>query len=165
MYLIPRHTHLETPIVEQSCSHCEYDLTGMAPLGRLVRCPECGAENRIGFLDLDLVHPSLPPWWRLALTLGWPAVPWAAITLWVIQIGDIPTITGMVVLGGLVMFVALARATMIAFDCSTPGRRRAALSWSMLWAVAGSLGLIALSAGSVFSLWAIGMLIEHVRPK
>lgn len=159
----PRRDQVEA--LEQFCDHCEYEITGLGPPGRLLRCPECGGDNRMGHANLDLVHPELPPWWKLALWLGWPSVPWAFFAFPAFQQGPSPYLTGMIILGGLVLFVALARAIMIAFDCSNPGRRAATLSWTLLWAVVGSVGTIAIGVGAIFSLWAIGMYIESVRPK
>ncbi|MGD9688131.1 MAG: hypothetical protein AB7K52_05865 [Phycisphaerales bacterium] len=149
----------------QTCAHCDYEITGLDLPGRLIRCPECGRENRIGHVDLDAAHEEMPEWWRLAIGLGWPAAPWAVFMLAAMGAGPGPLLTGMIVLGGLVLFVAIARATSIAFDCSVPGRRSEALSRTLLWAIAGSVGLMILTAGAVFSLWAIGMFIESVRPK
>jgi hypothetical protein len=148
----------------QYCSHCDYEIAGLAIPGRLVRCPECGHDNRMGALDLDAIHPHLPPWWRLGLSLGWPALPWLYFALAAWRYGDQPLIVAAVILGGLVLFVALARATMIAFDCSIPNRRGAALSWALLWAVLGSVLVPALVTGVVIALAGMLRLLEAIRP-
>jgi hypothetical protein len=148
----------------QLCSHCDYEITGIAPLGRLVRCPECGHDNRIGAVDLDAMHPDLPPWWRLGLSLGWPALPWLYFALAAWRYGDQPLIVAAVILGGLVLFVALARATMIAFDCSIPDRRGRALSWTLLWAVLGSVLVPLLVSGIFMALIGFARLLESARP-
>jgi hypothetical protein len=148
----------------QLCSQCEYDVTGLGLPGRLVRCPECGKDNRMGHLDLDSIRPTMPPWWRLGFSLGWPMLVWAYFALIAWRSGDQPMIVAAVILGGLVLFVALSRAAMIAFDCSIPHRRAKALTWTMLWAIVGSVGVLVLAGGAIFALWGLIKGIEAVRP-
>ncbi len=147
----------------QLCEQCEYDITGIAPPGRLVRCPECGGDNRIGSTSFDAIHAPMPDWWVLGGYLGWPGPVWALFALLAYRSGDPAFITGIAVMGGVVFFVTCARAAMLAIDCSPPTRRSSAILWAVLWGLLGAIALTVLAGVAIFTFWVAARWLETLR--
>lgn len=147
----------------QYCDHCEYDITGLGVPGRLMRCPECGGDNRIGTTDLDAIRPPLPPWWFGCLHLGWPSlvlIPFG-VSAW--RVATPTAINTAIFVAGLVVFVAVARAIMLAFDHAKPSRLTHVAAITLLWAALGTLGIPVCLGALVAGLWQCVVLLNRLN--
>jgi len=137
--------HMDEP---QTCTECEYDLTGLDRNGCLVLCPECGAENRIGKIEFDLLHPPLPAWWAITLRLGWPTALAGLMAYVAWRIGDPGFTRGIWNLTLIALAIGAGRGLMLGLDCSRPRRRSGPIFAAIVWGLGGGIVL----AGVVFLL-------------
>ncbi len=139
----------------QLCDHCEYDITGIASAGRLIRCPECGGDNRIGATNAELIRQPVPPWWYLVLALGWPSLLWLPFGLSAFNTRAPAMVKTAAIFAIVAVVVAAARGFSMAVDCSVPGRRGPVLAWVLMWAMVGAIGLPVATLAAVWGGWMV----------
>lgn len=135
------------------CPICQYDLTGLAPVGSPVLCPECG--NTVSPHEIDTPRPQ-PDWWSLFFLLAIPVLGAAMLGSLAIVLSHTPGAANMAMgvfaLGFVTSTLLLVRA--LGRHIALPDRGTTGLKMLGLWILVNAIGL---GATTLFVLVVLGL--------